>query len=227
MQTLGDLKDLMANWVPRMQELGQAYGDFSPQWSNSDPAAFEDFTKDWSQLQARWGPAQSNAQAFIDAGSILPDALVNAQIPYDMVMKAIRQNYPPDGATMQKGDWDDLYQRLSTAKGGLIPITTVQPTAMDLSGDIFKATAQLDVIAALTGQQASALGGLVGSGGKQSPSTSTSGAGWAFVGILAGVAGAFGGSVLGPPGALAGAALGGALGYSLKTKIAASLPSWL
>jgi hypothetical protein len=213
-QTTGELQDLLNNWVPRMQELGDAFAKFGPQWEAQDPAAFVDFSSDWAALNDRWTPALAAAQSVI-ASAILPASMSPAQVEYNGIMKALRQNYPPDGAAIKKGDWDDLYQRLTTAQGTPPAITTVQPTAVDLDLQALQETAPLDVIAKLTGQEA------------PTPSSPTSSLGWALVGILAGVAGAFGGSLAGPPGAIAGAMVGGVAGYSLKGKLASVLPSWL
>ena len=219
-QTIGELNDLLANWDPRMADLGNAFAQFSPQWVNSDPGTFEDWSNDWAALGDRWTAARSAAQTFLNETSILPASTTSAQGAYDSIMKAIRQNYPPDGAAIKKGDWDDLYQRLTAAMGHAPPITTVQPTATDFDQQVLAATQPLDVLGMITGQIAPPKP-------STAPSTPTSGIGWAFVGIMAGIAGAFGGSVMGPPGAIAGAAVGGVLGYELKNKISASLPSWL
>ena len=216
-QTIGEVKDLLNNWDPRMTQLRTSYDSFQPQWSGTDSGTAMAFDTDLSALEDRWTAARTDAESAISS-AVLPDAYSPAQSVYDELMKAIRQNYPPDGATIMKGDYDDLLQRLSSAQlaAGQTPppVPTVQPVAVDADLEALKATQPLDVVAKLTGALA------------PTPSKPTTGAGWGFVGLLAGVGGAVVGSMAGPPGFLAGAVAGGAAGYALKNKIASLMPSW-
>lgn len=210
-QTIGEVKDLLNNWDPRMTQLRTSYDSFQPQWSGTDSGTAMAFDTDLSALEDRWTAARTDAESAISS-AVLPDAYSPAQSVYDELMKAIRQNYPPDGATIMKGDYDDLLQRLSTAQlaaGQTQTATATQPTVQPVAVDV-----DLNVIKAIPPPPGSA------------PPKPTTSVGWGFVGLAAGVGGAVVGSMAGPPGFLAGAVAGGAAGYALKNKIASLMPSW-
>jgi len=153
--SVAELQDLLALWQYRMGQLGQAYANASPSWVAKDPSAFIDFTNDWNALQARYAAALKAAQTALGMASYyyvtVPNSLIPANAEYVGLMKAMRQCAPPDGCPVQKGDWADLFARLSA-------VTQVidhppQPKATDADVQAFKATAQADVVAQVSGAQ--------------------------------------------------------------------------
>ncbi len=159
-QTIAEVQDLLKNWDARMADLGREVNAFSGQWRAADPTAFDDFDRDQAALSIRYNKASSDAKAVISDSSWnpMPASMIPAQGAFDNIMKAIRQCYPPDGCPTSKGDFDDLYNRLSAAKAAasLPPpvMTTIQPTAQDTDLKVFNATAPLDVIAPIVGDTA-------------------------------------------------------------------------
>lgn len=161
-QTVDELQFIMKSWAYRMQQLGQAYAAIATSWKAKDPTAQAGWLADWNALQARYNAALGPANAAVTGAalSILrPNNMIPAQGEYDGLMKAMRQCYPPDGCAVRKGDFDDLNMRLQTAAtslGGAGPqyADQPQPTSTDFDQQLFAATAPIDVIAQVTGQQA-------------------------------------------------------------------------
>jgi hypothetical protein len=159
-QSIAELQDLISVWTYRMQQLGQAYGDFSPTWVARDSMAFVDWTNDWVRLQNRYSAALKNAQSAVTLSRLsfaTPASLIPAQAEFTALAKAMRQCYPPDGCPVVKGDWSDLFDRLTlAAKGaGAQPPADnpPQPVARDVDIQAFAATAPVDVVAQATGAQ--------------------------------------------------------------------------
>jgi hypothetical protein len=159
-QTVAELQDLVNLWSTRMAQLTQAYADFSPTWVNKDAAGYEAWTNDWNALQARYQAALSNANSAITAAKInlfTPNNMIPAPTEYTALAKAMHQCYPPDGCPQAKGDWDDLFDRITAAQkaagAAVLVDAPPQPTATDVDLKVFAATAPVDPIAQLTGQQ--------------------------------------------------------------------------
>lgn len=224
-QTVAELKDLLALWNERMNLLQGAFTGFSARWMQADPNGFNDFMNDWVHLNERYQAAVTASNQDLSLAKInpLPEDAIVAQTSYDQLSKAMRQCYPPDGCPVQKGDWDDLYARYNAAAqqfgGSLVVDKPPQPTAPDIDQQALATTAPLDVVGMITGQIAPP-GGPPGG-------TPTTGAGWLFVGVGAGIVGGLG-ATLGPYGFFGGAALGGLIAYEIKNKLSSFLPtSWI
>ena len=160
-QTVAELQDLVNLWSTRMSQLTQAYADFSPTWVAKDAQGYEAWTNDWNALQARYQAALSNANSAITAAKInvfTPNNMIPAPTEYLALSKAMLQCYPPDGCPQAKGDWSDLFDRLTAAQKAagttMLVDAPPQPTATDVDLKVFAATAPVDPIAQLTGQQA-------------------------------------------------------------------------
>ncbi len=142
-----DYATLKAQWAARMQALGSAFDAFSATWSARDPAAFTDWNRDWAALRARYASALANAGTFT----------LNST-SYESLAKAMRQCYPPDGCPVGKGDWSDLFDRLTAATkaaGAPPPQDVPAHLVPQTEGEaLFAETAPLDVVASLTGGQA-------------------------------------------------------------------------
>lgn len=142
-----DLNTSRAQWAARMKQLGDAYNTFAPVWKASDPAAFTDWTNDWNALQARYKAALANTGFFT----------LNST-SWESLQKAMRQGYPPSSAPTVKGDWHDLFDRLTVAtkSAGATPPKDVPAHLIpQTSGErAYADTAKYDVIASATGAQA-------------------------------------------------------------------------
>ena len=162
--SVAELQDLIALWQYRMAQLAQSYADASPSWVQKDSKAFIEFTNDWNVLQNRYAAALKDAQAKVGIAAYtlpyvgMPNSVIPAQDEYVGLMKAMRQCAPPDGCPVQKGDWADLWQRLSAITS--VPDHPPQPTATDADLEAFKAGTQADIVAQVTGAQAPTAGPL-------------------------------------------------------------------
>lgn len=166
-QSIAELLDLMNIWAAKMSQLGQSYGSLSPAWVAKDPAAFTDWTNDWNTLQSRYASALSSANSAVTLSKLnvfTPNSLIPAQPQYDALLKALLACAPPDGCPYVKGDFDDLFKRLSavaiTLGAPAVTQNLPQPTATDVDGNLFAATAPVDVVAQVTGAQAATTGPL-------------------------------------------------------------------
>jgi hypothetical protein len=65
--------------------------------------------------------------------------MIPAQGTFDGIMKALKQGYPPDGAMVQKGDFDDLSDRLTAAGKAPDYSQMPQPTATDVDLKVLNA----------------------------------------------------------------------------------------
>lgn len=142
-----DYATAKVHWATNMQRLGERYNAFSTKWATRDPAAFADWTNDWKALQARYAAALANAGTFT----------LNST-SYNALMKAMRACFPPSSCPTSKGDWEDLFLRLTTATkaAGEAPPTEdpAHLVAQTAGEKLFADTAQLDVIASARGDQA-------------------------------------------------------------------------
>ena len=142
-----DYATLKTQSAERMRRLGEAYDAFAQKWAASDPAKFADWTSDWKALQARYAAALANAGTFTWNST-----------SYESLAKAMRQCYPPDGCPVRKGDWNDLFDRLTTATraAGAAPPTEVPAhlVGQTFGERLFAGSAPLDVLASATGEQA-------------------------------------------------------------------------
>jgi len=142
-----DYATAKAHWATNMQRLGERYNTFSTKWAVRDPATFADWTNDWKALQARYAAALANAGTFT----------LNST-SYNALMKAMRQCFPPSSCPTSKGDWEDLFLRLTTATraAGEAPPTDdpAHLVGQTFGEKLFADTAPLDFTASATGEQA-------------------------------------------------------------------------
>ncbi len=137
----------------RMASVTQAYAAMGGKWGASNPAAFADWTADFTALNGRWAQARANAASAIANPAF---GAFQAQSVYDGMLKAIRQCAPPDGCPLTKGDLDDLSARLAAAAGASVePVGPLpQPTSDNAAMAFFKTTAPADIVAQLKGDEA-------------------------------------------------------------------------
>ncbi len=157
--SFADLQDLVTLWEYRMGQMANSFGAFSPTWVQRDANGFIDWSSDWAALQKRYDPAHQAATSALSAAvyTPIPNAVNPAGSLYTNLQKAMRKCAPPDGCPVVKGDWADLFARLTAAQKALgsAPVVDAppQPTAMDADLSLYSATAPLDLVAQVTGQQ--------------------------------------------------------------------------
>ena len=139
----------------RLNALTAAFGKASTGWTAKDPGGYADFLNDLLALQMRWSTAKANATSL---GSLLSAGVVSGltggisagssgQAAYDGLIKALKQG--GEGAQVQKGDYDDLAQRLSK-----IASFSWKPSAQPgtpLSTSLLKIVTPLDTVGMIKG----------------------------------------------------------------------------
>jgi hypothetical protein len=111
-----------------------------------DPKAFAALMVDAGNLMTRINAATTRADAAIKLGAyaVTPLAYTPGQGAYDALLKAIRQNAPPDGAPLQRGDLDDVVNRISQVGGVKVDFSQMpQPRAKDPDQQFITTTAPL------------------------------------------------------------------------------------
>ena len=131
----------------KMAQLGKAWLEFAGQWAVKDPGGAASFLPDWTALQIRYGAALAASQSPLLA---LPFADITSA--YNGLMKALKQNAPPDGAPVVRGDYQDLVTRLEKA-GGKVDLSQMPQPGRSLSDVVYGATAPIDYVAMITGLQ--------------------------------------------------------------------------
>lgn len=108
--TIAELRDLIKAKDQEMQAMTDAYNHFAPTWHGADA---DDFANDWHALLARYAAARTIASAAMANTSIfIPDNMNPVDSEYHGVINALIQH---EGMTA-KGDFQDLYNRLTTAQ---------------------------------------------------------------------------------------------------------------
>jgi hypothetical protein len=156
--TSDEVEALIRVFDARMQQLSDSFKEFGAKWMSTDPASFSQFVADYVLLQARYAAAKIKAASATGFWASAGDS----EAAYTAIMKAVRQNYPPDGADVKSGDWTDLYARLAAAqKAANAPMIVDQPPpdlanvqSDDLTTKLYKLLAPVDVIAQVKGDEA-------------------------------------------------------------------------
>ena len=152
---VGEISYLMKSGDERLNALTAAFGKASTGWTAKDPGGYADFLNDLLALQMRWSTAKANATSL---GSLLSAGVVSGltggistgssgQAAYDGLIKALKQG--GEGAQVQKGDYDDLAQRLSK-----IASFSWKPSAQPgtpLSTSLLKIVTPLDTVGMIKG----------------------------------------------------------------------------
>jgi hypothetical protein len=131
-KSAADLQDFLTSVRYRMTQMDAALGKVvvNPV-AVKDPTAFAALMVDAGNLKTRVSRADANATQFLSA-IVTPLAYTPAQGPYDALLKSIRQNAPPDGAPLQRGDYDDVINRIKQVGGVAVDLSQMpQPKAVD------------------------------------------------------------------------------------------------
>jgi hypothetical protein len=130
-KSLADVQDLLTSVRYRMQQMAAALGQVNPALVK-DPTAFAALMVDAGNLKTRVSRADANASLYLSAPNALPATYSPAQGAYDGLLKAIRQNAPPDGAPLKRGDYDDVINRIKQIGGVSVDLSQMpQPRAKD------------------------------------------------------------------------------------------------
>ena len=129
-KSAADLQDFLTSVRYRIQQMAAALGQVNPALVK-DPKAFAALMVDAGNLKTRVSQADANATKFLGA-IVTPPAYTPAQDPYDALLRAIRQNAPPDGAPLKRGDLDDVINRIKQVGGVSVDLSQMpQPRAVD------------------------------------------------------------------------------------------------
>jgi len=137
--TVAELRDWLSALDYEAGQIASAYATFAPTWQAQDAATHHEWASDWKALQARYHAARARAQfatlrAQIDVG--VPDSMIPVEDEWQGVLHALAKTPGAVG----KGDFQDLYNRLSAAQGKPVDVSkTPQPTATDADLSAYKA----------------------------------------------------------------------------------------
>ncbi len=133
-KSLADLQDLLTSVRYRMNQMAFALGAIDPS-KVKDPRALAALFVDVGNLKNRVNTADTNASAAIIAASWNPMVILAAtpaQGAYDALVKSIKQGYPPAAAQIQRGDYDDVVNRIKQIGGMAVDLSQMpQPRAAD------------------------------------------------------------------------------------------------
>jgi hypothetical protein len=132
-KSLADVQDLVSSIQYRMAQMRTALGQINP-LQVKDQTKFAALMVDAGNLQTRVTAALSSASEAVSrsAYTLLPASYTPAQQSYDRLMKAIKQGYPPDGAQVQRGDYDDVVNRIKQIGNVAVDLSRMpQPKAPD------------------------------------------------------------------------------------------------
>lgn len=102
--TIDDLRHLLDAYDYAFSELDKSAQKLSP----TDPRTAE-WLSEWRTLKERYNLAKVSAVAAINEWSIQPDSIRTCPKEYELILRALQRE--PDA--YQKGDYQDLYNRMS------------------------------------------------------------------------------------------------------------------
>ena len=139
MMTVAELRDLLKEEDGKVAALKKGFDAFKPTWCQADQAGCNDWNNDWNALTSRYNSARRKAQAIIAVTSGVGDAYKPADGEYLGVLQAMCQGQTSTsgGCTQQKGDFNDLSQRLALA-GQTVKLPQIQPKATDVDIEVYK-----------------------------------------------------------------------------------------
>jgi hypothetical protein len=134
--SIADQIDLIAAKDHDTKALIEAFKGFQAAWLTKDGAAMADWLKDWGAFWNRWQHARRLAELEILTAktNIAPNNQIIAG-NYNVILKAFTRT----PGHFQKGDFQDLYNRLARAGARVEIGDTPQPTTNDVDRDMFNA----------------------------------------------------------------------------------------
>jgi hypothetical protein len=128
-KSVADLQDLLTSVRYRMSQMTLTLGQIDPS-KVKDPKAFAALVLDVGNLKNRVTQADSNATNVIASVPSTVASVTPAQGAYDKLVKAIKQGYPPASAQIQRGDYDDVVNRIKQIGGVAVDLSNIpQPRA--------------------------------------------------------------------------------------------------
>jgi len=111
--SIGDLDDLLKAKSYDIGRLQTLWTQLQGPWLSVDQIAANDWQADWNLFSTKWNNAASTASAIVSDAKATqaPIALMPANDIYLSLLHILKQK---DGV-ISKGDYDDLFQRLSAA----------------------------------------------------------------------------------------------------------------
>jgi len=147
--TADELQDLVDAKDTIVSTLKREYDALAGAWQAKRPADDEDWRSDFERFSARYAKARKDARFALARASVtpLPGSAIPAEDEYEGILRALTV---VRNGSYQKGDVQDLYNRLADFKGSSFAIPTAQPRATsDLdaryyatSGKVLKAADQ-------------------------------------------------------------------------------------
>jgi hypothetical protein len=129
--SIGELKDWLSAVDYETGQIAVAYTSFASAWQAQDAATHKDWATDWKSFQARYGAARAKARSVIARSRLevgIPESLLPVEDEWQGVLHALAAN----PGTVAKGDFQDLYNRLTAAQGKPVDMSKMpQPTAPD------------------------------------------------------------------------------------------------
>jgi hypothetical protein len=130
-KSIADLQDLLTSVRYRMTQMATALGQVDPS-KVKDPKAFAALMVDAGNLKNRVSRADAGAAAAVANTPSVTAAVTPAQNWYDALVKAMKQGYPPAAAQIQRGDYDDIVNRIWQVGGVRVDTSQMpQPRTAD------------------------------------------------------------------------------------------------
>jgi len=136
--TISDLKALLAAKTHDVNALSDAFKAFHAEWARKDGAALANWLTDWGAFWNRWQTALSNAKTIIATSNVSP--IPASQFLADGAYKSVLRALTRTQGQIQKGDFQDLYSRLSRAGAQVDMTGAPQTSTRDLDLDMYNAT---------------------------------------------------------------------------------------
>ena len=137
--TVAELRDWLAAVDYQANQIAGSFKSFAPTWSAHDGATARDWSSDWSAFLSRYRTARARALLVIGRAQVelgIPDSVIPVEDEWQGVQNALART----PGSIAKGDFQDLYNRLSAAQAKPIDMSaTPQPTAVDADLGAYKA----------------------------------------------------------------------------------------
>jgi hypothetical protein len=127
-ETMADMQDLLTSTRYKMTQMAAALGQVNPM-TVKDPKALAALMVDAGNLKTRVSKADE-AASIVVYNPLLPQ-YTTSQL-YNGLLKAMRQGAPPSSAPIQRGDFDDVVNRIKQIGGVTVDLSQMpQPRGQD------------------------------------------------------------------------------------------------
>jgi hypothetical protein len=132
-KTLADVQDFLTSIRYRMQQMRLTLGAIDPS-KVRDPSALAALMVDAGNLMTRVAKADELASSALVGAHInplQPTSFIPAQSTYNALLHAMKQGAPPDGAQIQRGDYDDVVNRIKQIGGTAVDLSQMPQPRQD------------------------------------------------------------------------------------------------